>query len=80
MVSAIDKWIGVGKYQTLVAGIALAFTAIQNPDGLASTEPGTKGPGATLVRLRDRFLAPRDPALAVEREGAPRPATRVEAR
>ena len=80
MVSAIDKWIGVGKYQTLVAGIALAFTAIQNPDGLASTEPGTKGPGATLVRLRDRVLARRGPALAVEHEAAPRPATRVEAR
>ncbi len=55
-VSFLDKTIHVGKYQMIVAGIALAFTAIQNPDGVASEVAGEKGLAPRFVRLRDRVL------------------------
>ncbi len=61
-VSFLDKALHVGQYQTIVAGIALAFTAIQNPDGVASEVAGEKGPAPKLVRLRDRLLPSRTPA------------------
>jgi ABC-type branched-subunit amino acid transport system permease subunit len=38
-VSAMDKAFGVGKYQLLVAGVALTLTAIKQPDGIAATPP-----------------------------------------
>jgi ABC-type branched-subunit amino acid transport system permease subunit len=38
-VSAMDKAFGVGKYQLLVAGVALTITAIKQPDGIAATPP-----------------------------------------
>jgi ABC-type branched-subunit amino acid transport system permease subunit len=55
-VSLLDKTLHVGQYQTIVAGIALAFTAIQNPDGVASEVAGEKGLAPRIVRLRDRLL------------------------
>ena len=55
-VSFLDKTLHVGQYQTLVAGIALAFTAIQNPDGVASNLAGESGPGRRVAALRDRLL------------------------
>ncbi len=61
-VSFLDKTLHVGQYQTIVAGIALAFTAIQNRDGVASEVAGEKGPAPKLVRLRDRLLPSRTPA------------------
>jgi ABC-type branched-subunit amino acid transport system permease subunit len=38
-VTAMDKAFGVGKYQLLVAGVALTITAIKQPDGIAATPP-----------------------------------------
>jgi ABC-type branched-subunit amino acid transport system permease subunit len=45
--------LNIGKYQAIVAGIALVLTAVQNPDGITSAATG-KGPAAALERLRDR--------------------------
>jgi len=50
-VTAMDKWIGVGKYQLLVAGVALTLTAIKQPDGIAASPP------APLVKLHGRLSA-----------------------
>ena len=59
-VSFLDKTLHVGQYQTVVAGVALAFTAIKNPDGVASNLAGETGPGRRVAALRDRILpAPR---------------------
>jgi ABC-type branched-subunit amino acid transport system permease subunit len=55
-VSFLDKTLHVGRYQMIVAGIALAVTAIQNPDGVASELAGEKGLAPRVVRLRDRLL------------------------
>ena len=38
-VTAMDKAFGVGKYQLLVAGVALTLTAIKQPDGIAAAPP-----------------------------------------
>jgi ABC-type branched-subunit amino acid transport system permease subunit len=74
-VSFLDKMLHVGQYQTIVAGVALAFTAIQNPDGVASELAGEKGLAPRIVRLRDRLLpAPRrtrEVASAPTEEAAP---------
>jgi len=43
----------VGKYQAIVAGVALVLTAVQNPDGITGTATG-KGPAVALAKLRDR--------------------------
>ncbi len=65
LVTFLDIHLSVGKYQAIVAGVALVLTAVQNPDGLTSTSTG-KGPAVALQRLRDRLLAlgPRPPGLA----------------
>jgi ABC-type branched-subunit amino acid transport system permease subunit len=52
-VTFLNLHLNVGKYQAIVAGIALVLTAVQNPDGITSTSTG-KGPAAALERLRDR--------------------------
>jgi hypothetical protein len=54
-VTFLDIHLSVGKYQAIVAGIALVLTAVQNPDGLTSTSTG-KGPAVALTKLRDRVL------------------------
>jgi ABC-type branched-subunit amino acid transport system permease subunit len=50
-VTFLDIHLNVGKYQAIVAGIALVLTAVQNPDGLTSTATG-KGPAVALAKLR----------------------------
>ncbi len=45
-----------GKYQTLVASIALVVKAIANPDGVMSTATG-KGPAVVFFRARDALRA-----------------------
>ncbi len=64
-VTFLDERFGVGKYQTIVAGLALVITAIANPDGVMSTSTG-KGPAVVFFKLQDRVMgrvaAPRDPA------------------
>ncbi len=54
-VTFLDIHLSVGKYQAIVAGVALVLTAVQNPDGLTSTATG-KGPAVALARLRDRVV------------------------
>jgi ABC-type branched-subunit amino acid transport system permease subunit len=54
-VTFLNIHLNVGKYQAIVAGIALVLTAIQNPDGLTSTSTG-KGPAVALSKLRDRAV------------------------
>ena len=57
LVTFLTSRSSIGKYQTLVAGIALAFTAIKNPDGLASElASATRGPGRWLAAVRDRVV------------------------
>lgn len=56
-VTLADKYLHVGVYATLVAGVALTLTAIQNPDGIASTKAGARGAGEALVRLAKKFNA-----------------------
>ena len=58
-VTALDKWLGVGKYQMLVAGVALTLTAIKQPDGIAASPP------PPLVKLHARLTA----AWAARRTG-----------
>ena len=62
-VTFLNIHLNIGKYQAIVAGVALVLTAVQNPDGLTSTSTG-KGPAVALLKLRDRALALRktDPA------------------
>ena len=66
-VSFLDKMLHIGQYQMIVAGVALAFTAIQNPNGVAHEVAGEKGLAPRIVRLRDRVFprpgAPRTPVL-----------------
>src|SRR5579875_469003 len=64
-VTFLDEQFGVGKYQTIVAGLALIVTAIANPDGVMSTSTG-KGPAVAFFRARDSLLA----SLARARAGA----------
>ena len=54
-VTFLDIHLSVGKYQAIVAGVALVLTAVQNPDGLTSTATG-KGPAVALAKLRDRAV------------------------
>ena len=67
-VNFLNEHLSIGQYQTIVAGIALALTAIKNPDGVASELANSaKGPGRWLGGLRDRALPPRrGPASASE--------------
>lgn len=82
-VSYLDKTLHVGQYQMLVAGIALAFTAIQNPDGVASEVAGEKGIAPRIVRLRDRVVPKRharsvgQSTAFVEEVAGPTPLSRV---
>jgi branched-subunit amino acid ABC-type transport system permease component len=82
-VAFLDKTLSIGQYQMLVAGIALAITAIKNPDGVASEVAGEKGFAPYIVRWRDRFLpssrtvsADRTHAL-IETRAEPKPVSRV---
>jgi ABC-type branched-subunit amino acid transport system permease subunit len=52
-VTFLNIHLNVGKYQAIVAGVALVLTAVQNPDGITSTATG-KGPAVALAKLRDR--------------------------
>jgi ABC-type branched-subunit amino acid transport system permease subunit len=52
-VTFLNIHLSIGKYQAIVAGIALVVTAVQNPDGLTGTGAG-KGPAVALEKLRTR--------------------------
>lgn len=56
LVSFLDRTVHIGQYQTIVAGVALAITAINNPDGLAGKVAGEKGWAVTVARWRDRVF------------------------
>jgi hypothetical protein len=73
-VTFLNLHLNVGKYQAIVAGIALVLTAVQNPDGLTSTATG-KGPAVALsakLRAQDRASE-----TGRRRRRAPRPRTRA---
>jgi ABC-type branched-subunit amino acid transport system permease subunit len=53
-VSFLDKTLNIGAYQTLVAGVALALTAVLNPNGIASGIPRIGVPAGWARRLRER--------------------------
>ncbi len=55
-VTFLDERFGIGKYQTIFAGLALVITAIANPDGVMSTSTG-KGPAVLFFKARDRVTA-----------------------
>jgi len=59
-VNFLNEHLAIGQYQTIVAGIALALTAIKNPDGVASElASAARGPGRWLGVARDRVLPAR---------------------
>ena len=64
MVTAMDKAFGVGKYQLLVAGVALTLTAIKQPDGIAASPPPplVRLWAAITARLTRRPAAPEPPS------------------
>ncbi len=53
-VTFLNIHLSVGKYQAIVAGIALVLTAVQNPDGITSTSTG-KGPAVAIEKLQGRL-------------------------
>jgi len=59
LVSVLDKFLHIGQYQMFIAGVALALTAVLNPDGVASDLVGDRGLAPRIVRLRDRIFPPR---------------------
>jgi ABC-type branched-subunit amino acid transport system permease subunit len=69
-VTFLDIHLSVGKYQAIVAGVALVLTAVQNPDGLTSTSTG-KGPAVALAKLRDRLTGLRTGGAKASASGAP---------
>jgi len=73
-VTFLDIHLSVGKYQAIVAGIALVLTAVQNPDGLTSTSTG-KGPAVALAKLRDRVLGLRGTHPTAVEAGTAAPVT-----
>jgi hypothetical protein len=54
-VTFLNIHLNVGKYQAIVAGIALVLTAVQNPDGITSTSTG-KGPAVAFEKLQGRLV------------------------
>ncbi len=53
-VTFLNIHLNVGKYQAIVAGVALVLTAVQNPDGITSTSTG-KGPAVAIEKLQGRL-------------------------
>ena len=74
-VNLLNEHISIGQYQTIVAGVALALTAIKNPDGVAfEVANGAKGPGRWAALARDRVLPVRwfpQTATAAELDAPP---------
>ena len=74
-VTFLDIHLSVGKYQAIVAGVALVLTAVQNPDGLTSTSTG-KGPAVALRSSAIAFSVCAEAGAAEPPAGAERPPTR----
>jgi hypothetical protein len=43
-VTFLNIHLNVGRYQAIVAGVALVLTAVQNPDGLTAPRPARTRP------------------------------------
>jgi hypothetical protein len=70
-VNFLNEHLSIGQYQTIVAGIALALTAIKNPDGVASElASATRRPGRWLGAVRDRVIPLRPGRQAAGATGA----------
>jgi ABC-type branched-subunit amino acid transport system permease subunit len=65
VVSALDKFLGLGIYQSVIAGVLLTFTAIQNPDGIATPVASGKSPANVLERWGQRLVGNRRPPAPV---------------
>lgn len=79
VVSALDKYLGLGIYQSVVAGVLLTLTAIQNPDGIATPIPSGKSPANVLERWGKRLVGSvRRPASDEARPAAPARAAKKE--
>jgi ABC-type branched-subunit amino acid transport system permease subunit len=65
MVTALDKEFSVGKYQAVVAGIALTLTAIKQPNGVAASPPPPLVKLWAWATARRRRPAPAPPMRAV---------------
>ena len=55
-VTFLNLRLNIGGYQAIVAGLALALTAVQHPDGITGTATG-KGPAVALASVQDRVAA-----------------------
>ena len=77
-VNFLNEHLSIGQYQTIVVGIALALTAIKNPDGVArELASATREPGRWLGAVRDRVVSVRwapGPGASAPPAGAPDPA------
>src|SRR5271168_5105012 len=73
-VTFLNIHLNVGRYQAIVAGIALVLTAVQNPDGVTGTSTG-KGPAVALAKLQDRVIAAYRKQHGTLPPPRPRPAT-----
>jgi ABC-type branched-subunit amino acid transport system ATPase component/ABC-type branched-subunit amino acid transport system permease subunit len=69
--TALDRWIGFGKYQLLVAGVLLVVSAIAQPAGIAGQLAGLRG-SRGRARPRARRLAD-----ATDRPAPPTPGVRI---
>jgi hypothetical protein len=78
-VTFLNLHLNVGKYQAIVAGVALVLTAVQNPDGITGTGTG-KGPAVALAKLQDRLTGEYAKRRLAGRVQSPAPAadTRVQ--
>lgn len=54
-VTFLNLHLTIGSDQAIVAGLALALTAVQNPDGITGTSTG-RGPAVALAKLQDRAI------------------------
>lgn len=71
LVTAMDKALGIGEYQLLVAGVLLTLTAIKQPDGIAASPPP---PLVALGNKLNAGLAKRGAASAAPPTPAAKPA------
>jgi ABC-type branched-subunit amino acid transport system permease subunit len=79
VVSALDKFLGLGIYQSVIAGVLLAFTAIMNPNGIATPITSGKSPANLLEGWGKRLVGTRSAAVPPACEPAPMSANGVSA-
>ena len=77
VVSALDKYLGLGVYQSVIAGVLLTLTAILNPDGIATPIASGKSPANFFEKVGKRLVgtstkaAPAAAPAATAQKGVP---------